>query len=69
MPTYLKAVYFALAVIVIGAGGGFIITLDGIIPIVTNPALRAVIGSLAIALGVAGVLGLRGRFRPPEQHG
>ncbi|MGQ0794545.1 MAG: hypothetical protein ACT4NX_10760 [Deltaproteobacteria bacterium] len=36
--------------------GGLMITPDGIVPIVTNPALKLIVGILSIAIGAIGVI-------------
>ena len=41
--------------------GGIMLTPDGIIIIVTNPALRIAVGVISIALAVAGIISLRGK--------
>lgn len=39
--------------------GGLMITPGGIDPIVTNPALRVVIGGIGVVLGVLGFMSMR----------
>lgn len=41
--------------------GGIMLTPDGIIIIVANPALRIAVGVISIVLGVAGIISLRGK--------
>ena len=41
--------------------GGFMITPEGVTPIVTNPAVRIALGAISIALGIIGFISLRGQ--------
>jgi len=41
--------------------GGLMLTPEGIVPIVTNPALRVIIGVILVVPGVLGFISLRGK--------
>lgn len=57
MKNFLGPLTWAYVIII----GGLMITPDGIGPIVTNPAVRVVVGGIGVALGVLGFIGMRGR--------
>ena len=56
-----KIIPIVLIVWAILIGGVVLLTPDGIIVIVTNPAARIAIGVISIVIGIVGFINLRGK--------